>query len=277
MTRLHGTLGLASALLAASCLGAGGADDGRILVKPVFLIAADAAEPPPQASPLLTRHLEWAQARYRELLPGHVTFELAPGPPLRLRTTRKLAEYTGSHDGGAEAAVQDLLQHDGVDRFTCPFVYVVLFAATGDWPGGGARPLNGGLDTGGGIVVMSADALTSAPNFQSTLQHELGHAFGLPHVDVYGYDMASNPSFMSYNPAHHTDGLNPSATPGRLIPEDLRALALNQRVFPGLAFDPARDVPPGYSLAPIVPLGPMAIAGQREFTGPLVPAPPPAR
>ena len=38
-------------------------------------------------------------------------------------------------------------------------------------------------------------------------------------------------------------------TPGKLIAEDLRALALNQRVFSGLRFDPTKDVPLGYSMA----------------------------
>ncbi len=88
------------------------------------------------------------------------------------------------------------------------------------WPAGGGRPFNGGFNTGGGIVIMSSNGLDRAPNFQSTLQHELGHAFGLPHVDVYGYDMQTNMSMMSYNPSHHTNGFEPSATPGRFIPED---------------------------------------------------------
>ena len=84
-------------------------------------------------------------------------------------------------------------------------------------------------------------------------------------VEVYGYDMKSNNSIMSYNLAHHTQGFTPSKTPGKLIAEDLRALAVNQRVFPGLRFDPAKDVPPGYSIAGrIVPIGPMKIPGQPD-------------
>src|SRR5262249_10971010 len=42
-------------------------------------------------------------------------------------------------------------------------------------------------------------------------------------------------------------------------------LALNQRAFPGLRFDPTRDVPKGYSLAArVVPLGPTKIPGQPD-------------
>jgi len=131
------------------------------------------------------------------------------------------------------------------------------------FPVGGGRPCNGGINTGCGVIVISSFALDRIPNFQSTLQHELGHGFGLPHVDVYRYDMKKNPSIMAYNTSHKTKGLQPSKTPGILIPEDIRALALNKRAFPKLKFDAARDIPAGYSIARrIVWLGPMEITGQ---------------
>jgi hypothetical protein len=85
-------------------------------------------------------------------------------------------------------------------------------------------------------------------------------------VDVYGYDMKANASIMSYNPAHHCQGFQPSSTPGALIPEDRRGLALNDRVFAKTTFNPIRDVPVGYSLSKrIVPLGPMTLPGQPDF------------
>lgn len=113
--------------------------------------------------------------------------------------------------------------------------------------------MNGGFNTGGGTALLSSRAFTHRPNGQSTLQHELGHAFGLPHVDAYGYQLKSNsPSIMAYNPAHHTKGLLPSSTPGRFIPEDLRGLALNQRVFPGLKFDAKQHTPNSYQMHPKV-------------------------
>jgi len=97
------------------------------------------------------------------------------------------------------------------------------------------------------------------------LRHELGHSFGLPHVDVYGYDMKSNDSTMPYNPKHHTNGFEPSGTPGKLIPEDLRGLALDQRAFPTLRFDPEKDVPRGYTIsAPVMILGPQKIPEQPD-------------
>ena len=57
------------------------------------------------------------------------------------------------------------------------------------------------------------------------------------------------------------DGFKPSKTPGILIAEDIRALALNRRVFPRLRFDPKTDVPQGYTMQKIVTLGPMDIPG----------------
>jgi hypothetical protein len=84
-------------------------------------------------------------------------------------------------------------------------------------------------------------------------------------VDVYGYDMESSDSIMSYNPKHLTRGFTPSKTPGKMIPEDIWGLSLNRRAFPKLKFDPKKDVPEGYSLAAqLVPLGPMTIPGQPD-------------
>jgi hypothetical protein len=242
----------------------------RVSVKPVFLVPSDAQGPSAEQVELLGEHMRWARRRYRELLDGQDTFELVDGPALVLAGAHEVAFYTSTDDGGAESAVLELFAHDGVDRFSCPYVYVVLFVGTGSYPAGGGRPLNGGLNTGAGIVVLAADNLTASPNFQATLQHELGHAFGLPHVDVYGYDMGTNPSLMSYNPAHATDGLTPSATPGELIPEDRRALALSSRLFPAFEPDPAKGPPPDYALKPMVFLGPMPLPGQPEYTGPSI-------
>jgi hypothetical protein len=134
-----------------------------------------------------------------------------------------------------------------------------------DWPAGGGRPLNGGFNTGGGIVILSSRGLDASRNFQSTLQHEIGHGFGMPHVDAYGHDMGTSPSLMSYNPKHHTNGFLPAAEPGRLMPEERRALALNRRAFPGLTFDPRRDVPAGYPLADLAWIPPMNIPGQPPY------------
>src|SRR5262249_30980370 len=105
---------------------------------------------------------------------------------------------------------------------------------------------------------------------QSTLQHELGHAFGLTHSWSAGYAPQGSPdiysecdgvSLMSYNMLHWTSGdLRPSqlwldsrtykdcaSLAGGsgidliLLPEEINNLSLNKRVFPNLYFDPEAD------------------------------------
>lgn len=239
---------------------------GTVKVLPIFFVPKDFAEPTADQAQRLMRHVEWTRKRYAELLPGSVTFGVAGKVPMVFLASESLAFYREQPQGGAPRFVDELLRHLKFTRYNCPYILlVVLVNPIDDYPYGGGRPLNGGFSTGGGIVILSSHGLDAAPNFQSTLQHELGHAFGLPHVDVYGFDMASNESLMSYNPGHHTDGFKPARAPGKFVPEDLRGLALNQRVFPNLRFDPKRHVPKGYRLPrQIVGLGPMDLPGQLD-------------
>ncbi len=241
----------------------------RVSVLPVFFVPTDAPAPTDTQKAALSKHVEWTQRRYRELLRG-TTFRIAPGGVRVHQAPNPGTYYEALPEGGAPQYVAELLDEYRLSRAACPYVFVVVFLSPDhDFPGGGGRPINGGNNEGGGVVILSSHALDTAPNFQSTLQHELGHAFGLPHVDVYGYSMTDNPSLMSYNPGHHTEGFTPSSHPGAFIPEDLRALALNQRAFPGLTFDPTRDVPAGYALHPkLVRLGPMNIPGRPYTPGP---------
>lgn len=244
-----------------------GAEDyrapARVVVKPVFFVPKGEKGPTGRQMELIVRHLKWAQVRYKEMLGGRDTFALAEGRPEVCLAERELEFYRRAPGGGAGEYVGELLRQDKCNRYSCPYIYVAVIMNQHDgFPGGGARPLNGGFNTGGGIFIMSSYGLEEGICYQSTIQHELGHAFGLPHVDVYGYDMETNRSIMSYNPGHHTNGFEPSATPGELIAEDLRGLALNRRAFPRLRYDPRRDCPPGYKIAPIIGLGPMELEGQ---------------
>jgi len=180
------------------------------------------------------------------------------------RSRRPLSFFREAYEQGAPALVAELLEAQGVGRYDARHVYVVVMMNdSDDFPPGAGRPVNGGFGTGAGLVMVSSSGLTRSRNFQSTLQHELGHAFGLVHADAYGESMEASRSLMSYNLAHHTDGLRPSATPGELLPVELLSLALNRRVFPGLAEGQPVPVPP--SGRPGVPdlawLPPMAIEG----------------
>jgi hypothetical protein len=235
-----------------------------VKVLPVFFVPKGEAEPTDDQTKRLMKHVEWARTRYKELLRNQDTFAIAEEKPRVYRSSRELAFYREQKDGAAPHLVDELLAEWKLTRFNCPYVLlVVVVNPKDDFPVGGGRPLNGGINTGGGVIQISTFAMDKLPNFQSTLQHELGHSFGLPHVDVYGYDMKTNDSLMSYNLKHRTKEFAPSDTPAILIPEDLRALALNRRVFPKLKFDPAKDLPAGYKMAErIVPLGPMPIPNQ---------------
>jgi hypothetical protein len=78
--------------------------------------------------------------------------------------------------------------------------------------------------------------------------------------------MSSNESIMSYNPSHHTNFFRPSPTPGILIPEDLRDLALHRLAFPEMYFDRTIDIPAGYTIFPeIVCLGIFDIPNQASY------------
>ena len=198
--------------------------------------------------------------RYREMLQGRSTFEIADQVPTTYYSTKPRSYYQAQPEGAAPEFVSELLDFFNLNRFNCPYIFLVLFISPEfEFPYAGARPLNGGVDTGAGVVEISSYHMDNRPTFQSTLQHELGHGFGLPHVDVYGYDMNTNVSIMSYNSAQWTNYFEPS-NPGASIPEDIRALALNKLVFDNLVFDPMWDIPSGYLMAKdVVPLGPQDI------------------
>ncbi|MGL6073097.1 MAG: hypothetical protein ACRC8S_02930 [Fimbriiglobus sp.] len=211
-----------------------------VSILPVFFVPKGAEKPTEEQTKKLQRHLEWSQTRYKELLRNQGTFAIEAKPHV-YQSERELAFYRADSEGGASLYVSELLEDLKTNRFTCPYVLlVVVMNPKDDFPVGGGRPLNGGINTGGGIIQLSSYSLDRVPNFQSTLQHELGHSFGLPHVDVYGYDMKTNDSLMSYNPKHYTKQFTPSETPGQLNAEDLRALAMNQRVFPNSSSTPKK-------------------------------------
>jgi hypothetical protein len=240
-----------------------------ISVLPVFFVPSGQASPSQDELKRLMRHLMWSQTRYRELLGQKTTFAIAEQKPRVYHAQRPLEFYRTQPERSAAQVVSELLADLNCNRYNCPFVLlVVIMNPKDDFPPGWGQPLNGGFNTGGGVSFLSSFGLDRSPYFQSTLQHELGHAFGLPHVDVYGYDMKTNASMMSYDPRHHTKGFTDSRKPGKFIPEDRRGLALNTRAFPSLHFDPEKDIPRGYSIAKIVTLGPLKIPGQPD--GPLV-------
>ena len=219
-------------------------------MRPLFFVPSDQAAPSFQQIADLATHVEWSQTRYGELLDG-VTFDIA-GAPEVVTGALTLAEYQASFENGVPAITAELLARDTVTRWANPWIYLAIVMDPAYY--GGARPVNGGFQGGGSIAAISSGAFDAA-NFQSTLQHELGHTFGLPHVDAYGYSMTGSMSLMSYDASHWTNGFEPSATPGVLIDEDRRGLAWNDLALPGATFTETAP------LAPPVCLGAMELPG----------------
>jgi len=229
----------------------------KVRVLPVFVVPKEQQKPSKAEKVLLMKHLQWAQKRYREMLGNRSTFDFVIKPKV-FESKRTLKQFEKGKP--ANLIVEELLDFYQTDRFSCKYIFLTVFVnPEKKFPTPGGRSINGGINTGGGIVVFSSLALKTSNKFQTVLQHELGHAFGLPHVDSYGYPQKQNPSIMSYNRAHHTNGMRPAKTPGILIPEDIRSLALNDRVFAGLEFNKKRDLPKGYKIRRIKILGPMKL------------------
>lgn len=223
----------------------------RVGVLPLFLVPQGQRPPTTTQLSKLQRHVRIAQRRYREMLSDRDTFEIAEK---RLRIVRsdstiEALKRVDKHLIG-NYLLSELFGKLKLNRFNCPYVFaVVIMNPRESWPTAGGRPINLGFNSGGGIAIFSSATLDAEPSrFQSSIQHELGHAFGLPHVDTYGYDQQANKSIMSYDKSNWWTNYTPPKEPGILIPEDIRGLAMNKRVFPNLHFDAERDVPKGYRL-----------------------------
>lgn len=220
-----------------------------VSIFPVFFVAADQPNPPAAEGELLMRHVKWAQQWFKSELNGRSTFRIYADQPYLFRGRHPLAHYVAQEPGKrAPLHLNELLEHFQLTRFNCPFVFVTILDNLDERPNGG-RPINSGFNSGGGIVQMARRGLVAGGTFQGVLRHELGHSFGLQHVTLYGYDMKTNMSIMSYNNAARARAFKESRTPAVLIPEDIRALALNDRVFPNLTFDEKRHLPRGYLIS----------------------------
>lgn len=225
-------------------------DANQIVVKGVFFVPRNGPNPTMDDIKCLNRHMQWSRERYQAMLNDRDTFEISLGTIEIYHSRNSLDYYRDKQEDGAPWYLDELFEHFGYDRNTCPYIYIIVVAnKKDDYPKGGGRNFNGGFNRGGGLVMFSLWALRNSPNFQSTLRHELGHAMGLVHVEEYGYDMENNDSIMSYNKKHHTKYFNESDTPGTFIPEDIRSLAKNKRVFQKLTFDEIKDIPQGYKIS----------------------------
>lgn len=208
-----------------------------VSVLPVFAVATDQSPPKQDQVLRFKRHLEVSRARFQEMTRGLDTFQIRDGYVV-INLKNPLSFYKTQIEDGAPAILSEILDSLKVSRFAAPWVFAVAVINDKDgYPTPGGRPINGGLNNGGGYLHFSSGSLNpSDTRLQSTLEHELGHAFGLLHVDSYGEDMNTSQSIMSYNPKHQygLDG-KPNQS-GILLARDLYALSRNKKVFPKLAF-----------------------------------------
>lgn len=276
----------------------------RVTVQPVIIVPNDMGLPdgPSTAdTDQLDYHINWARNAYWSMLDGRDTFGIA-GPTVVIHDPDHNAATYANDDGQLTALVA--MHAFGYNRYNNPYIYVALLWGVSWGQGTFGSIINGGLDGGGGIVVIKFYGSSSGynstgnnwqtlpgsapPNYadkmQSTIQHEIGHAFGLSHSfgvypnNIARYNYCYGTSVMSYNPLQwtHQDTpasqlvLNrtssapskpPNQTPltcnstnqvgidGALLPEDKHDLAMNKRVFPNYYFDPEVDIPAALTFA----------------------------
>lgn len=255
---------------------------GAVRVLPLVFFSAESSRPDAEVQDALDRlntHVEIARD-YLATLTGGATFEVAEGATT-FQGAMPDAHYAGlgpaASPDAAHRITAELFEAFGVDRYSADSIYVVVYARPEGvvWDGvsnyfGGGRPFNGSANAGGAYVALEYDSLMTDAYypFQSTILHELGHGFGLPHVDCYGRDQQTDTSFMSYNPEKASEGFELGPTPGLLPAEERFVLALHDRAIGGLEFDAGALAPEPLDLER---LSSCFFEPMDETIGPLIP------
>ena len=238
-----------------------------ISVKPLFFIPKGEREPTQVEISNFIKHLKWAQEWYYENLNRRGTFLISNTTPDVFFCMEPVSYFKEDKTLTGERISEELLNHYGYNRYDCPYIFATIFIYDEEdsflW--GGGRPFNGGINTGGGLCVINTYRLNHYYCIQDTLRHELGHSFGLVHARAYGYDQYTSKSIMSYSKTGCPNFFEPSDNPKILIPEDILALCLNNRVLPGLEFNAQEDIPSNYSLHNPIPIGYQHITGEHEL------------
>jgi hypothetical protein len=232
-----------------------GIEGPPIVIRPVFYVFKDQKHSglPNDQDRLLIRHyLEHARDHFKRLLgPDVSSFELADAKihqgqyeesaisniaeqSQRHANDKPQAKTADSAPDFEHAMLKEIFEARGSNRYLESSVFVFILVNPNmqlyrpNW-GAGGRNFNGGVNGGGGLVVMEYRRLRQG--FYSTLVHELGHAFGLTHVNCAGENMSESESIMSYNPKNRSRGTDVSVNPGTLTEAERTSLLLNPRIF----------------------------------------------
>ena len=222
----------------------------QVCVLPIIFIPSDVPLPDAEiasSKQLFLEYLAKGQALYQGLMGTTFCVE---NEVLAYRSPHNTAYYAA--DGGSKM-VNEVFAVENEDRYSSGHVYLMLFARPDGYKGelfGGGRTFNGPPNTGGGFVQLEYTSLTKEYpyHFLSTVVHELGHSFGLTHVNCFGNDLNSGDSIMSYSAAHGSNGLEWTGRPSNFNPEEYYELSLNKRVFPDFnytsaKYDPNNEMP----------------------------------
>jgi len=243
-------------------------DGPRISVKPIFYVFKDqwhSGLPSEQDLRLIRHYLDHAKDHFKHLLgPDVEAFDIAEAlihqgqyDESAIKNIAEQSLHTPSDQAKGHiqdqtqeqtrdpsqklapdfehAMLKEILELRGSNRYIEPSVFVFILVNPNmqlyrpHW-GGGGRSFNGGVNGGGGIVVLEYRRFRYG--FYSTLVHELGHAFGLTHVNCSGQSMSESESIMSYNPRHRSRGSGIAINPGSLTDTERAKLLLSPRIFP---------------------------------------------